>query len=71
MLWSCLYTVRVSLTGAAMCINLINDFVKHNDIVRIVIFIFYCANTTVFHMSDWKISKGGRRAELSCKWVAA
>jgi len=37
-------------------------FVKHSHILRYfsVIVIFYCANTTTFHMSDWKISVGGR-----------
>jgi len=54
------YTAGVSLTDAAMCMNL-EVFVKHSDIVRyfLVIEIFYCANTTAFHMSDWKISEGG------------
>jgi len=35
-------------------------FVKHSDIVRycLDIVIFYCANTTAFPTSDWKISKG-------------
>jgi len=53
-------TVRVSFTHAAMCINFINDFCKHSDIVRsfLDIVIFYCANTTAFPMSDWKISEG-------------
>jgi len=34
-------------------------FVKHGDIVRyfLDIVIFYCANTTTFPMSDWKISE--------------
>jgi len=29
---------------------------KHSDIVRyfLVIAFFYCANTTAFHMHDWK-----------------
>jgi len=87
-LWSDLCTARVSLTDAAMCMNLTNeswfntvisaDFddlrvfslamqnklelsVCLSDIVRyfIVIVIFYCTNTTGFHMSDWKFSEGG------------
>jgi len=35
-------------------------FVKHNDIISyfLVILIFYCANTTAFHISDWKILEG-------------
>jgi len=35
-------------------------FVKHTDIVRyfLDIVVFYCANTTAFPMSDWKISIG-------------
>jgi len=43
--------------------------VQHSDIVRyfIVIMIFYCTNTTAFHMSDWKFSKGGRWVKLGCK----
>jgi len=58
-LWSDLSTARVSLTDAAMCMDLTNE---HSDVVRyfIVIVIFYCANTTAFHMSDWKFSEGGR-----------
>jgi len=53
------YTAGVSLTDAAICMNLI-IFVKHGDIVCyfLVIEIFYCANTTAFHMPDWKISEG-------------
>jgi len=35
-------------------------FFKHSDIVPyfLDIVIFYCANTTAFSMSDWKISEG-------------
>jgi len=35
-------------------------FVKHSDMVRyfLDIVFFYCANTTEFSMSDWKISEG-------------
>jgi len=53
-------TVGVSLTDAAMCINLI-VFVKNSDIVHyfLVIEIFYWANVTAFHMSNWKISEEG------------
>ena len=49
-----LYTARVSLNDAAMCINLINESVERSDIVSyvLVIVIFYCANTTAFHMLD-------------------
>ena len=45
--------------------------VQHSDIVRyfIVIVIFYCANTTAFHMSDWKFSKGVVRLNWVAKWV--
>ena len=37
-------------------------FVEHSDIVRyfLVIVIFYCANTTAFHMHEWKFLEGGR-----------
>jgi len=43
--------------------------VQHSDVVRyfIVIVIFYCANTTAFHMSDWKFSEGGCYVKLGCK----
>ena len=43
--------------------------VQHSDVVRyfIVIVIFYCANTTAFHMPDWKFSEGGRWVKLGCK----
>jgi len=36
-------------------------FVQRRDIVRyfLVIVIFYCANTTAFHMPDWKFLEGG------------
>jgi len=68
MLWSYLYTARVSLTDAAMCMNLIRVFVEHSDVrYFLVIVIFYCANTTAFHMSDWKMSEGDRYVKLSCK----
>ena len=42
---------------------------SHSDIVRffIVIVIFYCANTTALHTSDWKFSEGGRWVKLGCK----
>jgi len=54
------YTAGVSLTDAAMCMNLI-IFVKQSDIVCyfLVIEIFYCPNKIAFHMLDWKISKAG------------
>jgi len=54
------YTEGVSLTDAAVCMNLI-VFVKHSDIVCyfLVTEILYCAKATVLHMSDWKISEGG------------
>jgi len=29
--------------------------------------IFYCANTTAFHMSAWKFSEGGRQVKMNCK----
>jgi len=56
-----------------MCINLINDFFKHSDIVRyfLDIVIFYCTNTTAFPMSDWKIWEGVNRLNKVAKWVAA
>ena len=43
--------------------------VQHSDVVRYftVIVIFYCANTTAFHISDWKFSEGGRWVKLGCK----
>jgi len=52
--------VRVSLTDAAMCINLINDVFKQSDTVRyfLEIVILYCAISAAFPMSDWKISEG-------------
>ena len=52
-----------SLTDAAIRINLNKSvFVHHSDIVRyfFVIVIFYCANTTAFHMPDWIFSEEGR-----------
>jgi len=44
-------------------------FVKHIDIASyfLIILIFYCSNTTAFHISDWKILEGGRLVELNCK----
>jgi len=49
------------------CCYRVHDFIKcvfvnHLDIASyfLVILIFYCANTTAFHISDWKILKGGR-----------
>ena len=55
-LWSDLHTPRVSVTDAAMGMNLINESVQNSDIVSyfLVIVIFYCANTTELHMHDWK-----------------
>jgi len=37
-------------------------FVEHSDIITyfLVILIFYFANATAFHTSDWKILEGGR-----------
>jgi len=54
------YTAGVSLTDAAMCMNLI-VFVKHSDIVCyfLIIEILYCAKATALHMPDWKILEGG------------
>jgi len=56
------YTAGVSLTDAAMCMNLI-VFVKHSDIVCyfLVIEILNCAMATALHMPDWKISEGVHR----------
>jgi len=53
------YMAGVSLTDAAMCMNLI-VLVKHSGIISyfLVIEIFYCANTTAFHLPDWKILEG-------------
>jgi len=44
-------------------------FVRRSDIVRyfLVIVIFYCANTTAFPMSDWKISEGVDRLNRVAK----
>jgi len=44
-------------------------FVQHSDIVYyfFVIVIFYCANTTAFHMPDCKFSEEGRYVKLGCK----
>jgi len=38
------------------------SLVRHSDIVRyfLVMVIFCFANTTAFHMPDWKFSKWGR-----------
>jgi len=54
------YMVGVSLTDAAICMNLI-VFVKLSDIVCyfLVIEILYCTKATALHMPDWKISEGG------------
>jgi len=43
--------------------------VRHSDIVRyfLVTVVFYCANTTAFHMPDWKFSEGGRQVKLGRK----
>jgi len=48
-------------------------FVKHSDTVSyfLVILIFYCANTTAFHNSYWKMLEGVNRLNLIAKWVAA
>jgi len=37
-------------------------FLKRSDIISyiLVILIFYCANTTAFQISDWKILEGGQ-----------
>jgi len=32
------------------------------------IVIFYCANTTVFPMSDWKFSEGVNKLNWATKW---
>jgi len=54
------YTTGLSLTNAAMCMNLI-VFIKHSDIVCyfLVIEILYYPKTTTLHMPDWKNSEGG------------
>jgi len=45
-------------------------FAKNSDIIRyfLDIVIFYCANTTAFPMSDWKISEsiGGIELQMGC-----
>jgi len=53
------YTAEVFFTDAAICMNLI-VFLQQSDILHyfLVIDIIYCANTTAFHMPDWKISEG-------------
>jgi len=60
--WSDLNTARISLNDAAICINSMNVFVQHSDVVHyfLVIMIFCCANTTAFHMPYWKFSEWGR-----------
>ena len=35
------------------------------------IVIFYCANTTAFHVTDWKFSEGNYTLNWVAKWVAA
>ena len=57
-----LCTARVSLTDAAMCMNLINESLFNIVIsyVFLVMVICYYANTTAFHMPDWKFSEGVR-----------
>jgi len=33
--------------------------------------VFYCANTTAFHMPDREFSEGDVRLNWAAKWVAA
>jgi len=68
-LWVDLYTARVSLTDAAICVDLKWVFVQHSDFVRcyLVNVIFYCANTTAFHMHDLRFSEGGRQVNFGYK----
>jgi len=49
------------------------SLVHHSGIVRyfLVIVIFYFANTTAFHMPDWKFSERVVRSNRVAKWVAA
>jgi len=49
------------------------SLVQHSDIVRyfLVIVIFYFANTTAIHMSDWKFSEVVVRLNWVTKWVTA
>jgi len=53
--------------------NCVRVFVQHIDIVCYfsVIVIFYCANTTAFHMPDWNFRKGVDTLSWFAKWVAA
>jgi len=37
----------------------------------LVIVIFYCVNTTAFHMPDWKFSERVVRLNWVAKWVSA
>jgi len=56
MQWSDLYTARVSLADAAMCMNLINESlftISHCD------FLLWKHNYAL-HIPDWKFSEGGR-----------
>jgi len=64
---------QVSLTDAAMCMNLINEPLFNIVIsyVILVVLIFHCANTTAFHMPNWKFLKGVVRLNWVAKWVAA
>jgi len=47
-------------------------FVQHSDVVSylLVIVIFYCGNTTEFHLPDGKFSEGVVRLYWVAKWVA-
>ena len=54
-------------TGLPHCCCRVHDynkcvFVKHIGTASyvLVILIFYCAKTTAFHLSDWKIVEGGQ-----------
>jgi len=77
MLWSDFDTARVSLTDAAMCMNLtaVNASLFKTvtryivNIVRyfLVIVILHCANKTALHIPDWKFSVGGDKVKLGCK----
>ena len=66
--------LHVSLTDAAMCMNLINESLFSIVISLsyfLVIAIFYCAYITASHIPDWNFRKAVYRLNLVAKWVAA
>ena len=69
MLWSDLFTARVSFTDIAMCMNLINESSFNNDIIRYCDFLLWKHNCISYALLEI-LRKGVVWLNWVAKWVA-